>query len=69
MAREDGFYWVSVDEGEPEVAAFAGPGADGQEGGWVCVMTPEPLADDEGVKVLSERLTPPAFIPPPEDLN
>jgi hypothetical protein len=55
--REAGFYWISIDGQEPEVAQWQ---ADWSQ--WLVAGSKMPLSDEwsELVMVLSDRLPPPA---------
>ena len=55
--REQGYYWVSIGGGEPQIADYWIDKISG-EGEWTTLGSEEPYADPR-VEVLSERLLPP----------
>jgi hypothetical protein len=55
--REDGFYWIRIDDQEPEVAQWQAEWVY-----WLVAGRGQPLSDLQSLKVMvvSERLLPPA---------
>jgi len=56
--REQGYYWISVGGGEPQIADYWIDKISGK-GEWTTAGIEDSLMDDPLVEVLSERLLPP----------